>query len=175
MDHGSGGRYYRFMKIGVLSDTHDNLPNIRRAAAVFMDRGIQTVLHGGDFCSPFTLLEFKPLADKGVRMYAVFGNNDGDKVLLTKRGEGICSFMDGAHVLELDGRRIVILHYPDLAEDLFHSGVFDLVVYGHNHQTRLEGTDRKLLNPGPCSGYLADKATIAVVDTADMAAEIIVL
>jgi len=163
------------MKIGVLSDTHDNLPNIRRAVEVFLDRKIQAVLHGGDFCSPFTLQEFKPLTAKGARMYAVFGNNDGDKVLLTKKGEGICDFRDGAYVLELDGRRIALIHYPELAEDLFRSDGFDLVVFGHTHKVRMEGTNKKLLNPGDCSGYLADKATVAVVDTAEMATEVILL
>ncbi len=163
------------MKIGVLSDTHDNLMNIRKAVSLFLARGVHTVIHGGDFCSPFSVAELKPLADKGIMVHAVFGNNDGDRVLLTKRGEGFCTFRDGAYVITLDGKRIVIMHYPDVAEDLYKGGAFDLVVYGHNHQMRLEGGSRKLLNPGTCSGYLAEKATVAVVDTSDMSVEILVL
>jgi hypothetical protein len=161
------------MTIGVLSDTHDNLANIRKAVAVFAARRVEVVLHGGDFCSPFTLPEFKPLAEKGVKMHAVFGNNDGDKVLLMKRGEGFCSFRDGVSVLDMDGRRIVLMHYPDLAEDLYQAGTFDLVIYGHNHQVLLEGTAKKLLNPGTCSGYLAERSTIALVDTRGMVVEIV--
>ncbi len=163
------------MEIGVLSDTHDNLANIRKAVAVFMSRGVEAVLHGGDFCSPFTLAEFKPLADKGTAMHAVFGNNDGDRVLLTKKGEGICGFRDGASILTLGGKRVVLLHYPDLAEDLHRAGTFDLIVYGHDHRIRIEGGARKLLNPGTCSGYLAESATVALVDTDTMAVEVIVL
>ena len=49
------------MKIGVLSDSHDNLPNIRKAVEVFSKNGVEALIHGGDFCSPFTLAEFKPL------------------------------------------------------------------------------------------------------------------
>jgi putative phosphoesterase len=163
------------MKIGIISDTHDNMTNIRKAVSLFDSRGVEAVLHGGDFCSPFTLGEFKPLADRGVKMYAVFGNNDGDKILLTERGGGFCTFRDGVYVLTLDGRRIVLMHYPDVAEDLFKAATFDLVIYGHNHRVRLEGSERKLLNPGTCSGYLVDKATIALAETRDMAVEIVSL
>jgi putative phosphoesterase len=163
------------MKIGVLSDTHDNLPNIRKAVAAFLEHGVAAVLHAGDFCSPFTLAEFKPLAERGIPMHAVFGNNDGDRLLLSARGQGICSFRDGASVLELGGRRIALMHYPDLAADLHASGAFDLVVYGHDHKKRVEGTRSRLLNPGTCSGYLADAATVAVVDADDMNVEFVVL
>ncbi len=163
------------MLIGVISDTHDHLTNIRKAVSLFSARRAEVILHGGDFCSPFTLPEFKPLTDGGVKMHAIFGNNDGDRMLLARRGEGFCTFRDGAYVLTLGGRRIVLLHYPDVAEDLFAAGTFDLVIYGHNHQARVEGTARKLLNPGTCSGYLTDKATVAMVDTGDMAVEIVTL
>ncbi|HVO39619.1 MAG TPA: metallophosphoesterase [Spirochaetia bacterium] len=163
------------MKIGVISDSHDNLPNIRKAVEVFSKNGVETLIHGGDFCSPFTLAEFKPLADRGVKMHAVFGNNDGDRVLLARRGEGFCSFTDGSLIVTLGGRKIVVLHYPDLGEDLFRLGAYDLVIYGHNHKVRVEGGEKKLLNPGTSSGYLADKATVALVETNGMTVEIVTL
>jgi predicted phosphodiesterase len=37
----------------------------------------------------------------------------------------------------------------------------------------VEGEERKLLNPGTCSGYMAETATIAVVDTRTMGVEIV--
>lgn len=156
------------MKIGVLSDTHDNLVNIEKAVEVFSKNGVEAIIHGGDFCSPFTLAVFKPLAERGVKMHAVFGNNDGDRVQLTRRGEGFCSFSDGVRVLSLGGRRILVMHYPDLAEDLLRLGAYDLVIHGHDHRARVEGDERKLLDPGTCSGYLAGKATVALVDTANL-------
>ena len=163
------------MKVGVISDSHDNLANIRRAVEVFSTNGVEALIHGGDFCSPFTIPEFKPLFDKGVKMHAVFGNNDGDRVLLTRRSEGYCTFADGCLVVNLGGKRIVALHYPDLGEDLFRAGAYDLVIYGHNHTVRVEGEGKKLLNPGTSSGYLADRATVAIVDTNGMYVEIVTL
>lgn len=161
------------MKLGVLSDSHDNLPMIRKAVEVFSKSGVEALIHAGDFCSPFTLPEFKPLADMGMKMHAVFGNNDGDRPLLVRRAGDFCSFVDGARSIELGGRRIVVMHYPDLSQDLFRLGTYDLVIYGHDHKVRVEGSDKKLLNPGACSGYLADAATVALVDTATMAVEIV--
>jgi len=163
------------MKIGVISDSHDNLPNIRKAVEVFSKNGVEALIHGGDFCSPFTLAEFKPLADRGVKMHAIFGNNDGDRVLLVKRGEGFCSFTDGSLIVTLGGKKIVVLHYPDLGEDLYHLGAYDLVIYGHNHKALVEGGEKKLLNPGTSSGYLADTATVALVETNGMTVEIVTL
>lgn len=161
------------MIIGVLSDTHDHLANLRAAVDTFLARGVQAVLHGGDFCSPFSMAELKALSERGAAIRAVFGNNDGDRLMLARRGEGFCEVRDGAWVMELGGRRIAIMHYPDLAEELWRCGAFDLVIYGHDHRSRLEGEERKLLNPGTCAGYGSDRATVALVDTSDMSAEIV--
>ncbi|MGA2481305.1 MAG: metallophosphoesterase [Spirochaetia bacterium] len=161
------------MKIGVLSDTHDHLTNIRKAVEIFSKNGVEALIHGGDFCSPFVMAEFKPLADAGLKMHAVFGNNDGDRVLLVRRAGDFCTFSDGVLKVTLGGKKIVVLHYPDLGDDLFQLGSYDLVIYGHNHKVRVEGREKKLLNPGSCSGYLTDGATVALVDTAGMDVEIV--
>ena len=67
------------MKIGIMSDTHDHLPNIRKAIAVFNDEKVDMVIHCGDFVSLFVIKEFENLNSKIV---GVLGNNDGEKTLL---------------------------------------------------------------------------------------------
>jgi putative phosphoesterase len=163
------------MLIGVLSDSHDHLGNLAKAVRVFSERKIGALLHAGDLCSPFVFRHLRELTPFAPRMYAVFGNNDGDRVLLTNKGAGFCVFRDGVHTLELEGRRIVMMHYPDVAESLHRSGDFDLVIYGHNHQARVEGTGRVLLNPGTCSGYLAERASVATVNLETLEVELIPL
>ena len=74
------------MKIGIISDTHDNLPQIRKAVKVFNREKVDLVFHAGDFVSPFTALEFKNLNSP---LYGVFGNNDGDKLYLKEIFKGI--------------------------------------------------------------------------------------
>jgi hypothetical protein len=43
------------MKVGLISDTHDNLPQIEKAVAFFNDKGVDFVIHAGDFVAPFSV------------------------------------------------------------------------------------------------------------------------
>jgi putative phosphoesterase len=49
------------MIIGIISDSHDNLTQIKIAVDIFNREKVELVLHAGDFVSPFTFLEFKKL------------------------------------------------------------------------------------------------------------------
>jgi putative phosphoesterase len=163
------------MKIGIFSDTHDHLTNIAKAVEIFRERKVEALIHAGDFCSPFVFNVIEKIKPVCPKMYAVFGNNDGDKLLLTQKAGSFCIIKDILHEVELGGRKIAVMHYPELAERFYREGSFDLVIYGHNHRHLVQGKDRLLLNPGACSGYLADKATIAVLGLGAMEAEIIPL
>ena len=165
------------MKIGVLSDSHDNLIKIRKAVKLFLKAGIGAIIHAGDFCSPFFFQEVQDLKAICPGMYAVFGNNDGDRLLLSQKGSGFCEFKDAVFTMEIDGRKVVVMHYPDIAESLYRTGDYDLVIFGHTHHPIQRGDTKKLLNPGACSGYLSPggRATIALFDTTDMGIEILTL
>jgi len=77
-----------YMFIGIMSDTHDNVPLTKKAIDLFNSKKVEFVIHAGDYTSPFTLKLFKELRCK----YAgVFGNNDGDKLLLQDRRKEICT------------------------------------------------------------------------------------
>ena len=67
------------MKIGIISDSHDHLRNIRKSTDVFKQRRVGFVLHLGDFISPNAIKAFK-----GLKLVGIFGNNDGDKFRLIK-------------------------------------------------------------------------------------------
>lgn len=43
------------MKIGILSDTHNEIENVRKAVSVFESLGIDTVIHCGDVTIPRVL------------------------------------------------------------------------------------------------------------------------
>jgi uncharacterized protein len=59
------------MKIGLISDTHDNIQNIQNAISLFNDKHVSFVIHGGDIVSPEAVEAFT-----GVKLIAVLGNND---------------------------------------------------------------------------------------------------
>ena len=163
------------MKIGIISDTHDRLSQIKKAVRVFMSEKIDTLIHAGDFCSPFVFNELEPLKKVCSSMFAVFGNNDGDKIILMKKGEKFCRFSEAMQKIEIGNKKIALMHFPDLAESVYRSGDFDLVIFGHTHVPRLDGNDKKLINPGSCSGYFAERSTIAVADLNTMETKIIYL
>ncbi len=63
------------MKIGIISDSHDNLPNIRKALALLKSRGAEALIHTGDIVAPFSV---KEILKFGGPVYGVFGNNNGE-------------------------------------------------------------------------------------------------
>ena len=59
------------MLIGVISDTHDNLPIIEKAIKKLNEENVALVLHAGDYVSPFVIPKFKAL---NAKLIGVFGN-----------------------------------------------------------------------------------------------------
>ncbi|MYF99100.1 metallophosphoesterase [Candidatus Poribacteria bacterium] len=149
------------MKLGVMSDSHDNVPNIIRAVEVFNDIGVDLVVHAGDFIAPFTL---DPLVDLNCRVVGVFGNNDGERVVLAKKFEQIGEVHPNLASTSLGDTTIAVMHYPELAIPIAKSGEFDIVVYGHTHKIDIQKEQSLLLNPGETGGWTTGTATIAVVD-----------
>ena len=121
------------MILSVCSDIHDNIWALEKALPL-MARA-DAVLFCGDFCAPFTLVQ---LAEgcAGMPIHTVFGNNDGDRWMLTQnasRFDHVCLHGELAR-LTLDGLSVGLTHYPEVAEGLALSGTYDLVCHGHDHQ-----------------------------------------
>lgn len=152
------------MKIAIMSDSHDNIWKIDQALEKVKDADV--LIHCGDLCSPFVI---KHLGDwAGERpVYIVWGNNDGDRQMITSNAEKYAYItLCGEYArLELDGVRVFVSHYPEIAESVADSGDYDLVCYGHDH-TRAKKKIGKtvLLNPGEIMG-LNGTSTLAVFDT----------
>lgn len=69
------------MKLGIISDTHDDVNNVREAIEIFNREGVQYVIHAGDYVFPGIVMEFKRL---NAKLIGVLGNNDGEKGHLLK-------------------------------------------------------------------------------------------
>ncbi len=160
------------MLVGIVSDTHDHMDRLRAALKRFVDVGVDVVLHAGDFVSPFMVVPFQ---EAGLRVIGVFGNNDGDKLFLRERFQGVGEMNFGPYEVELGGRRILLMHEPRALEALVASGKYDLIVYGHTHQVDLRQGPPLVVNPGECGGWLSGKPTCALVDLKRLKAEIIEL
>ncbi len=157
------------MLLGIIADTHDNLTMTRKAVELFNDRKVDYMIHAGDFTSPYTLKLFSELK---CRYAAVFGNNDGDKLLLQERSGG--SIKNQPLMLTLDNKKIVVVHEHQAVNALADSGHFDLVIYGHTHEPLVKKVNTSLLiNPGEVCGWLYGKPTAVLLDLNRMEAEII--
>jgi putative phosphoesterase len=163
------------MRIGILADTHDNLPMIDRAVARLSSLSPDLVLHAGDFVSPFVIPRLAALSCPCI---GVFGNNDGDRALLAaKAGESGRVEIHGSFMARLAGGKSLALlhgHEPGTLEEVAAAGIFDLVVHGHTHQPSVAWLGRTLLvNPGEVCGYLTGRGTVAILETGPMEAEIL--
>ncbi|MCX8030203.1 MAG: metallophosphoesterase [Thermodesulfovibrionales bacterium] len=157
------------MKIGIISDTHDNLVNLKKALDIFNQQNVNHIIHAGDFTSPFTakiLMEFKG------GFSGIFGNNDGDKLLLSKAFNG--NIFSQPYVFNLSQKKIVVLHEPTVVDALAESGHYDLVIYGHTHKALIKQVKNTLvINPGEAGSWLYGKATVAIANIEKMTAEIV--
>ncbi|AEH50899.1 metallophosphoesterase [Pseudothermotoga thermarum] len=144
----------------VVSDTHDNLVNIRKIVSEAKRRGVTHIFHCGDIISPFAL---KELLIAEVDFHGVFGNNDGEILLLTQRSSG--RVRKGPAEIIVDGHKILLMHEPVALEALLEANVYDFIFYGHTHKLDVRrSTKTILINPGDASGYLADKSTAVFID-----------
>lgn len=159
------------MRIGVISDTHDNLRNVRRIAELLGEARVERVIHTGDFTRPETL---ELLARVGVPFSGVFGNNDVSRAALHEAARRWgTELAEPPLELHWAGRRIAVVHDPEAHPRLDPAG-FDVLLHGHQHRQVIERRDgRLILNPGECAGWLEGHNSIGVLDLANLEVEIL--
>ncbi len=161
------------MRIGAISDTHDRLEAVEVAIDFFNRQGVAAVLHAGDLVSAFVAPKFSKLQAK---LHFVWGNNEGDREFTRVRFEeiGVVPLGDFA-ALELDGRRIALLHgaHGHIVDSLVESRLYDVVVRGHTHQAGIIAGKTLVVNPGEACGYLSGHRTVALIDLTELHAEIV--
>jgi len=154
--------------IGVISDTHDNLKAVDKVLKILKERGVNTAIHLGDFISPFTLRKFESF-----RLYGIFGNNDGEKLLLKSIADEFEFVLEEAPLeIEIEKKNFLLLHgygsverTKKLVRSFAKSGDYNFILYGHTHRVHREKIGETLiLNPGEACGYLSGKRTIAILD-----------
>lgn len=149
------------MKIVVVSDTHNNLANFKKAIDFANSENIKLILHCGDIQTQesidFAKKEFKGEI-KFVKGNADFGLD------LPEQDE-----------IEFNKHKIGFTHFPDFAKKMAQSGKYDLVFYGHIHRPWDEKVgNTHMVNPGELAGQFV-KPTFAVYDTANKKLELKIL
>ncbi|AEH44411.1 phosphodiesterase, MJ0936 family [Thermodesulfatator indicus DSM 15286] len=140
------------MLLAVVSDSHDAIPNLRKAVSLANEKEAEVLIHCGDLISPFMLLELSKF--KG-EVHFILGNNPGDVWLLMNRLKDFPKInCHGQHAfLNIDGLNIAVVHFPATAEGLAATGKYDVVFYGHSHEYEEQKVgETLLLNPGEILG-----------------------
>ncbi|MFC1754181.1 metallophosphoesterase [Thermoproteota archaeon] len=147
------------MILGILADSHDNLPKLKKAVSLFNKIGVNFVLHAGDYIAPFAVGMLENNLSCGYR--GVFGNCDGEKDGLIKRSNG--KIKD--HILDIEhfGKKILVIH--DISKAAAELSNYDIVISGHTHEVSVEKKNGTwFINPGECGGWLKGKSTVVTFD-----------
>ena len=149
------------MRIGIVSDTHNNLKNVRKIVDLFNNAGVDRVIHTGDVTQAKTLAV---LADLEAPLFGVFGNNDQERDSLDAAIEQFgFHFCEPPLNLIWHQRNIIVVHDP--LEFDGNLGRQDLALHGHTHRYRNELQEaQRIFNPGECAGMIPGLNAIGVVD-----------
>jgi hypothetical protein len=157
------------MRIGVVSDTHNHLRNVRRIVDLFNAAAVDRVVHTGDITHAGTLALFAGLE---AELVGVFGNNDLERSALAETAErhGL-RLAEPPLSLTWDERRVLVLHDPHFLRD-DQLDAHDVVLHGHTHRPVHERRSGALVfNPGECAGWLPGRNTVGVLELASLEVE----
>jgi uncharacterized protein len=161
------------MRIGVFSDSHDHVDNVRLAVAEFNREECELVVFAGDFCSPIVV---PPLRKLRCPVLACFGDNDGNQLGLQggMRIVGPVAYPPFGFQTS-DGIRILVAHTPEQLRG--NADGAQVVIFGHTHKPSIRTDEQGVLyiNPGETSGWTYRKPTIAILETNPLAARIVPL
>ena len=133
----------------ILSDSHDNLTNLRKVLDWAQKEGIDFLIHCGDICAPETLREI--VESFPGKIFVTLGNGDFEVERLLEFNSERVTVFEREGSFEIEGVKVFISHYPEVvknSEEDFRVGFF-----GHTHYPSLEMREEKMiLNPGNLAG-----------------------
>ena len=149
------------MKLCIVSDSHDRADGLAQAVREAATEGAAVVIHCGDVIGTQTL---RAAMGAGLPLHVIHGNNLGDPVSLSRwarESDGMLHYHGADARLELAGRRIFVVHYPEYGHAMACTGDWDLVCCGHSHVAGVEAVRNVkqgqtwLVNPGTVAGLAA--------------------
>ncbi|MCE5213585.1 MAG: metallophosphoesterase [Methanobacterium sp.] len=159
--------------IGLMSDSHDNLPAIEAAIEYFNQEQVDLVIHAGDLISPFTARQFMKLKTP---FTAIYGNNDGERAGLREAYKKMCILEDFKEI-SVNNRKLAVIHGTNqaLVESLSCCKKYDVIIKGHTHEVEIIKEESLIINPGETCGYLTGDRTIVLLEPDDLTHQVIYL
>ncbi|MBU1198724.1 MAG: YfcE family phosphodiesterase [Nanoarchaeota archaeon] len=151
--------------IGIISDTHDNVPNIKKAVEIFKKNKVEFVIHAGDIIAPVSVNYFE-----GLKMKFVFGNCDGDRLMIEEKVRNIGGEHHGRTMeLKFKGKKLGVFHGDDiLMNDKMMNAGYDYYIHGHTHfpEDKKQGNTRVLCPGGHYMGDPKEQNKVILLDVA---------
>ena len=154
------------MRICIVSDSHDRADPLARAVRDGAALGATAVIHCGDIIGTQTL---RAAMSVGLPLHVIHGNNLGDPISLNRwarESGGLLQYHGADARLDLGGRRVFVVHYPEYGYAMACTGDWDVVCCGHSHVAGIQqvanvknGTTW-LVNPGTVAGLAAPNTWI---------------
>ncbi len=165
------------MKIAIISDTHDNVANLKKAADYIKKEKIKTIIHCGDIFKPETIKE--GLKGFEGKIHLIFSPADADFSKIPRdsfrdiKGVKVCEEFGEIKIKK--GPLIAFCHFPEIVGKLAQTQKYNLIFFGHTHQPWESRIGKsRLVNPGNLAG-LFYKATFATYETKNDKLELILL
>jgi uncharacterized protein len=150
------------MKIGIISDTHNDVEMVRKAVEVFKERSVDLVVHAGDLTSAKLIELFD-----GIPAKFVLGNCDLDCDIINEKARALgFGCVDEYCDFTADGKRIMLFHGNDIPmfRKAVASGDYDYIIKGHTHNfENYLSNGTRIINPG--SVYRGEERTVSILDT----------
>ena len=153
------------MKIGIVSDTHDDARNLEAAIEALRAESVTKVLHCGDVCGPGLIQ-----AMAGFDVWIAQGNMDRHpglaQVAEETLGRGRLAWL---HRLTLDGYAVALIHgdNEEMLRNMITSGQYAYVLCGHTHRRRDQTVGRtRVINPGALGGVRWQRRSFCILDLA---------
>ncbi len=163
------------MKLGILSDTHNNATNTREALALLHRRGAERLIHCGDITSPEIVRLFR-----GWQVDFVFGNIDADRGGLARAVGDV--IRQGSINIEFHGQiagvSVAAIHGDDSRrlKELIRAGRHAYIFRGHSHErSDLATGGTRVINPGALGGKRVEPRSVCLLDLATGVAEFLEL
>lgn len=163
------------MQVAVISDIHENYHNLLKALEMIEEIGVERILCLGDLINAGIAYV---LAGCGLPVFCIVGNNDGDIAAITDVARSSGGKFQMSHqsyaFLQCGERHIFATHFPELAEPMARSQIFNAVFYGHDHRKSQERIASCLVvNPGEISAHKTGEATFVLYDTGQNSVEFV--
>ncbi len=171
------------MKIGIISDTHNNAVSILKAFELFKKNEVSNIIHCGDWTDSTIVAYIYDLIIKyQFNLRGVLGNRDDFisklDVIIEK------SFQIYPELLEFEEKNLSFGvyhgHNKKKLNEMIQSQIYQVILTGHTHKPKIETYGNTLvINPGSTSFSIPRsknfKGSIAILDLDNFNHEILYL